>query len=304
MQSQPRTTPDPQSPSAKVVLRARALGMCFGVRDALEVTRSIPNPADVTIHGELVHNPVVLDELQARGFVQVPEDDRAAPTKTSAVLITAHGVSRRERRRIAAQGVAIVDTTCPLVRKAHDRALALEREGYTVVVIGRRDHVEVRGIVEDLTRFVVVRSVAEVRRWGFNRIAVVAQTTTRPELAEAIVDAIAAHNPNVEVRWDDTICQPTKDRGEALEELLARVDALVVVGGVHSNNTRQLVQRAEARGIAARHVQGPGQVTTEWLQPFATIGITAGTSTLPETVGLVEQDLRPLLDQRGRGVER
>lgn len=277
-----------------ILLRAEHLGMCFGVRDALEIARELPTPTDVTIYGELVHNPVVLDELEARGFAQQPEGPHREPPATPATLLTAHGVSDRERRRLTQAGTRLIDTTCPLVQKAHDAARRLEAEGFTLVVIGKPDHVEVRGLVGDLSRYVVVENPGQVRRWGFTRIAVIAQTTTRPEDAQAVVDAVRRLHPEREVRWHDTICQPTKDRGRALEDLLARVEALVVVGGQNSNNTRQLAQRALERGIEAKHVQGTGQLERNWLRRFSVVGLTAGTSTLPETVDAVEAEIRAL----------
>ncbi len=144
------------------VIRAEVMGMCFGVRDALEVIDAIEEPGAVTIHGQLVHNEAVLDRLEARGFAMADEADRRALPATPVVLITAHGVSDRERARLAEAGKRLVDTTCPLVTRVHQAARTLQEQGYHVLVIGRRGHVEVRGIVEDLDGFDVVETVAEV----------------------------------------------------------------------------------------------------------------------------------------------
>ena len=108
------------------VIAAQAMGLCFGVRDALAVARSVERPAQVTVFGQLVHNPVVNRELHARGFAQVAELGRAiAPVQTPEVLITAHGISHRERGDLAAMGKTLIDSTCPLVAKAHNAALRL-----------------------------------------------------------------------------------------------------------------------------------------------------------------------------------
>lgn len=273
------------------VLLATDLGMCFGVRDALAVLDGITTPADVTIHGELVHNREVLDELTARGFAQSPEQGRSVPD-TPIVLLTAHGTSERERERLVARGKRVVDTTCPLVRKAHAAACELQAEGRRVVVIGRRDHVEVRGIVEDLRAPIVVGAVDDVRCWFESRLGVVAQTTTQVAVAAAIVAAIAERNPAADVRFVDTICSPTKARIEALDALLPHVDGVVVVGGRQSNNCRQLVARAEASGAVVAHVENAQQLDREWLTGKRVVGLTAGTSTLDRTIEAVAAALR------------
>src|SRR5207244_5431035 len=140
------------------------------VRDALEVLDDIERPEEVTIHGELVHNETVLADLQARGFRMVDERHRTGLPVTDTVLITAHGVSDVERRRLESAGKQLVDTTCPLVTRAHAAAQKLQAEGYHVLVIGRRGHVEVQGIVEDLASFDVIQSPEEVRRYPSRRL--------------------------------------------------------------------------------------------------------------------------------------
>jgi 4-hydroxy-3-methylbut-2-enyl diphosphate reductase len=265
------------------VLRAEAMGMCFGVRDALAVLAALPAPHEVTVHGELVHNAEVLADLDRRGFHRSPEGERPVPA-TSTVLITAHGVSDRERARLRDAGKRLVDTTCPLVHKAHAAAQRLQAEGRRVVVIGRGDHVEVRGLVEDLVAPIVVGELADVRTWAAPRLGVVCQTTTPVERAQAIVAAIVAANPASDVRTADTICQPTKDRVDALQRLLQQVDGLVVVGGANSNNTRQLVLAAVAAGLPAWRVQHAGELRPEWFVGHRRIGLSAGTSTLARTI--------------------
>jgi 4-hydroxy-3-methylbut-2-enyl diphosphate reductase len=265
------------------ILRADELGMCFGVRDALAVLDRISAPANVTIHGELVHNPEVLQLLDRRGFQRSSEATRGVPA-TPVVMVTAHGVSERERARLAAAGKRIVDTTCPLVKKAHDAARQLVAEGRRLVVIGKRDHVEVRGIVEDHAQALVVGVAADVASWPEPRLGVVCQTTTQLEVAESLVAAIRAANPHADVRCIDTICSPTKLRIEALQRLLPRIDALVVVGGRDSNNTRQLVQRGERSGVRTLHVAHARELQATWFDGVRTVGLTAGTSTLARTI--------------------
>lgn len=266
------------------VIRADALGICFGVRDALAVTETVMRPETVTIHGELVHNEKVLVQLQSRGFRMTQETERNRLPQTPAVLITAHGISDAERRRLEAGGKELVDTTCPLVRRVHRAAQTLAAEGYHVLVIGRPGHVEVRGIVEDLRSFDVIARVEEVRAYSHPRLGVVSQTTTPPRSFEPIVAAIRTHNPHAEIRVIDTICQPTRDRQEAVERLLATVDAMVIVGGRNSNNTRELVTLCRERGVSAHHVQSAGDLDPASFRGCTTVGLTGGTSTLDATI--------------------
>lgn len=280
-----------------IVIRADALGLCFGVRDALAVTDAVADPENVTILGELVHNETVRSGLARRGFRATSEAERGRANElpvieTPGVLITAHGVGEATRSRLEAAGLDVVDTTCPLVRRAHEAAVRLRDDGRFVVVIGRPDHVEVRGLVEDLDCYAVVAAPADVRPYGVARIGVVQQTTTLPELAASIRERLVAHNPTADIAWADTICQPTRDRQTALARLLPRVDAVVVVGGRNSNNTRQLVHRCEAAGVPAYHVTGPDDLQPEWFSDVRTVGLTAGTSTLDETIDAVERRLR------------
>lgn len=279
-----------------LVLRASHLGMCFGVRDALALARGIAAPADVTIHGELVHNPQVNEDLARRGFRRTPESARDTLPETPRVMITAHGISDRERARLTAAGKQLIDTTCPLVRRVHEAARMLADHDYFVVVIGRRDHVEVRGIVGDLAHCTVVESAADVRAFDAARIGVVCQTTTRPVDAGLIRKAIEDANPGRDIRFVDTICAPTRDHQRATHELLPQVDALVVVGGRHSNNTRQLGQLAEAHAVPWLLVERPEDLDLAWFAPFRAVGLTAGTSTPDDVIDAVQRalmDLRP-----------
>jgi 4-hydroxy-3-methylbut-2-enyl diphosphate reductase len=274
------------------VVVAEHLGLCFGVRDALAATRRLDSPAQVTIFGQLVHNPLVAAELAERGFQMLSEQARSSGSlRTRRVLITAHGISDRERAALLAGGNSLVDTTCPLVKKAHEAALKLRDEGRLVVILGRRDHIEVRGLAGDLDAYEVVESAADVRRFPADRLGIIAQTTTPEREALPLVRAIQAANPQADVRFINTICQPTRDRQAALETLLGQIDVLVVVGGRHSNNTRQLAARAREAGVRALHIEDASELVDEWFQPGERVGLTAGTSTLPETVEAVQRRL-------------
>jgi 4-hydroxy-3-methylbut-2-en-1-yl diphosphate reductase len=160
-----------------------------------------------------------------------------------------------------------------------------------VLVIGKPGHVEVEGIIGDLQHFDVISAPDEVRSYPQGRLGIMCQTTTPTAHADAIRAAIALKNPHAEIRFIDTICQPTKNHQAALHKLLDQVDAVVVVGGRNSNNTLQLVRRCQERGLPTHHIQAADDLRPEWFDGIATVGLTAGTSTLDETIDEIYQAL-------------
>jgi len=266
------------------VIRAQAMGMCFGVKDALSKVMMMDYPERATVYGQLVHNDEVLKRIKARGFSMLEESDRTPAVSTSNVVITAHGLSGKERRILEESGKTLIDTTCPLVSRVHQIARDLQEQGYFVVVAGRKDHVEVKGIVGDLERFAVVEGPEDVLAYPSDRIAVVCQTTTPPALLDVLFETISRKNAGKGIRFIDTICGPTRERQGALEDLLPKVQALVVVGGKNSNNTRQLRALGEKAGLPCFQVERASELRPEWFYGFEAVGLTAGTSTLDQTI--------------------
>ncbi len=267
------------------------MGMCFGVKDALSTVMTMDHPERATIYGQLVHNGEVLRRMNERGFSMLDESDRTTAVSTPNVVITAHGLSDKERGALVASGKTLIDTTCPLVSRVHQIARSLHEQGFFIVVAGRKDHVEVQGIVGDLERFAVVEKPEDVLRYSADPIAVVCQTTTPPALLEVLFEAISQKNAGKEIRFVDTICGPTRERQEAVEDLVPRVQALVVVGGKNSNNTRQLRALGEKAGLPCFQVEKASELKPDWFSGLDTVGLTAGTSTLDQTIDDVYQAL-------------
>jgi 4-hydroxy-3-methylbut-2-enyl diphosphate reductase len=230
---------------------------------------------------------VVQSELAERGFAAVPEEGREGALATTDVLVTAHGISDRERRALHDRGHRLVDTTCPLVRHAHGEARRLAAEGRHVIVLGRRGHVEVRGLCGDLDSFTVVGTPGDVAPWPYAALGVVCQTTMPPAEAALLLDAIERANPQANVAFADTICEPTKRRQQALRDLLGRVDAVVVIGGARSHNTRQLAEACRAAGARVLQVRDAGELEPSFFAGCETVGLTAGTSTPDATIEAV-----------------
>lgn len=273
----------------KIIL-AEHFGMCFGVRDAIAQAEQLAREGLLTILGELVHNPVVRERLGAQGVHEASLEETGSTL--GSVMITAHGASDAKRAAWRATGAHVADGTCPLVRHAHEQLARLVVAGFFPVVIGKRGHVEVEGLIGDFPEAVVVGSPSDVYLLpSRSKYGVISQTTQPIDFVREIVDLIRRAHPNSTVRFVDTVCKPTKDRQLALRKLIEVADAIVVVGGRTSNNTRQLVEACRAAGKTAFHVERPEELRPEWFAGSHTVGLTAGTSTLPETVLAVQRRL-------------
>jgi 4-hydroxy-3-methylbut-2-enyl diphosphate reductase len=274
------------------IIRAQSLGMCFGVRDAIALAHQEADARPLTILGDLVHNAAVLASLKAKGIAIAHE---VSSVRTGAVMITAHGASERALARTRAQGLEVVEATCPLVHAAHRAVRALVRDGYHPVIVGQRNHVEVRGLTEDLEAFDVVLEESDIEQLGEHaRIGVAAQTTQPVDRVRRLVALIAQRFPAAHVRFFDTVCRPTKDRQSAARDLARRSDVVVVVGGATSNNTRELVATCRLLCPRVHHVQDESDLNPAWFDGAAVIGLTAGTSTPDDVIDRVERGIRAL----------
>lgn len=266
--------------------------MCFGVRDAIQLAVDHAEAAPLTILGDLVHNEAVLATLRSRGIATAHDPSRVA---TPLVMITAHGASQRTMAETRARGLQIVEATCPLVQAAHRAVAALVRDGYHPVIVGQRTHVEVRGLTEDLEAFDVVLDESDVDALAERpRIGVAAQTTQPIARVRGLVARIRRRFPGADVRFVDTVCQPTKQRQDAAADLAQRCDVVVVIGGANSNNTRELVAACSRLCARVHHVQSDADVDRGWFAADDLVGITAGTSTPDDMIDRVERRIRGL----------
>ena len=281
------------------ILRATHLGMCFGVRDAVALALAEAEAAPITILGDLVHNRTVVDAMHAKGIATAYD---LSEVRTQTVMVTAHGTSRRALAETRARGLRVVEATCPLVHVAHRAVTALVRDGYHVVIVGHRDHVEVRGLTGDLDAFDVVLDEADVARLPeYPRIGVAAQTTQPIARVRELVALIRERFQQSEVRLVDTVCKPTKERQASAVDLARRSDVVVVIGGARSNNTRELLTTCAQYCARVHHVQTEADLRREWFMDAGVVGLTAGTSTPDDVIGRVEAWIRALPDDGRRG---
>jgi 4-hydroxy-3-methylbut-2-enyl diphosphate reductase len=179
------------------------------------------------------------------------------------------------------------------VRAAHHAVAALARDGYHVVIVGQHDHVEVRGLTDDLDRFDVVLDEQDVLALEERpRIGVAAQTTQPVEKVRRVVDAIRRRFPRSDVQFVDTVCKPTKERQSAAIAMARQADVVVVVGGKTSNNTRELVSTCSRYCARVYHVESDADVRREWFGAVRMVGLTAGTSTPDDVIDRVEARIR------------
>jgi 4-hydroxy-3-methylbut-2-enyl diphosphate reductase len=278
------------------VRMAEHLGMCFGVRDAIGLALRLTRQGPLTILGDLVHNPDVLAEMDQAGALRT---SRPEEVQTQALLLTAHGTANRVKTELRESGHQVHDATCPLVKRVHLAVAKLVAEGRYPVVIGQANHVEIRGLVGDLPEYTIILEEKDLLKLDDLaaqgcRFGVVAQTTQPLVLVLELVTAMRRRFPANDIRFIDTVCQPTKDRQEAVHRLAAEADAIVVVGGPDSNNSKKLTELARQLGRPAYQVADASQLQPEWFSNVRVVGLTAGTSTPDRCIDEVRQWLEEL----------
>jgi 4-hydroxy-3-methylbut-2-en-1-yl diphosphate reductase len=274
------------------VIRADVLGVCMGVRRALTIVEeTLAGNPGTPIHtlGPLIHNPRTVEDLRRRGVVPV---DRLDEVRGGIVVIRAHGVGPETLREIAARGLRVVDATCSHVLRVQRIVAEHAAKGYFALIAGDAGHGEVKGIRAYAGRSAVVSTAAEARAVDLSSPAlVVSQTTFRRQDYREIVAVLKEREPTIAVF--DTSCALTETRQDSLRRLADRVDALLVIGGRESANTRWLHQTALQTGKPAWHIEGAGEIPAE-IARYASVGISAGASTPDAIIAEVERALATL----------
>ena len=270
---------------SRTLFLAAPRGFCAGVDRAIDIVDMALQiyGAPVYVRHEIVHNRHVVEDLRARGAVFV--DELRDVPRGAVVIFSAHGVSPAVRREAAERGLRALDATCPLVTKVHLEALRYARDGYTIVLVGHRGHVEVEGTMGEAPEAIrLVESVADVDALDLpdaSRVAYITQTTLSVDDVRAIVDALRRRFPAVREPAKADICYATQNRQDAVKELARRCRSILVVGAPASSNANRLVEVAAALGAQAHLIESADDIRDEWLA--GDVGITAGAST-PEAV--------------------
>jgi 4-hydroxy-3-methylbut-2-enyl diphosphate reductase len=268
-------------------------GFCWGVERALELAaeavESAPGP--VSTLGPLIHNPAVIAELESRGVRVISSVEEATGTGGT-VIIRSHGVPGEVKERLAASGSTVVDATCRFVTSAQVKAERLREAGYFVVILGEKDHPEVLALRSYAgPDSVVVQSPHDLpASLPSSRVGVVVQTTqTQQQLAE-LAGWLAPRCRELLVY--NTICSATEQRQSAAVAMAEEVEAVVVVGGKNSANTRRLAELCAARQPRTFHVESAAELDPTWFRGLKVVGVTAGASTPPEQIEAVAARLR------------
>ena len=262
---------------------AETAGFCMGVDMALhKLDQAIAAPPENgRIHtlGPIIHNPQVLERYQRQGVFQT---DGSSPLGCNdVVIIRAHGIRKQVQERFEDQGVHLVDATCPKVKKAQILIQKQAEQGKHLLLFGERDHPEVQGLISYAPRHTVFENIDELKKLVLDpgqRYFLAAQTTQDRESFKDIQDYLLQEIDAGMVILD-TICMATKNRQDEVRVLARRVEAMVVVGGKSSGNTRRLAQIAEEAGIYTVHVEIAAELPLGELARFERIGLTAGAST-------------------------
>lgn len=275
--------------SVRTVIMAREVGFCFGVKRAINLTRqALAERSDVFILGDLVHNKRVTHELENKGLHKV---DGYQDRQGSTMVIRAHGLPKARIQEARDRNVEIVDATCPIVLRAQEAAQALERRGFQVVIVGDKDHAEIKGIVGNLDHpALVIGSLEELGQAReshtlLRKVGVIFQTTLALELCREIVDELVTLCKEIDII--NTICRPVRKRQEDAAALAQRVDLMLVIGSHTSANTMELAALCRLHNANTLQIQSADELSVEDFDWANQIGIASGLSTPEELVECV-----------------
>lgn len=276
------TGPVPAAGSSKRIILLKPRGFCAGVVRAIDVVKIALDlyGAPIYVRKEIVHNRHVVDELRDAGAIFVEELSEVP--ERGRVIFSAHGVSPSVRKDATERQLQVIDATCPLVTKVHLEAVKFAKQGYTIVLIGHRDHDEVIGTLgEAPDAMVLVSDVEDVNRLEVRdpeRIAYLTQTTLSLDDTKEIVKRLMERFPKVVGPKTQDICYATENRQLAVKAVAPLCQALLVVGSQNSSNSRRLVEVCEKSGVPAYLLDDRSEVHPEMLNNVETVAITAGAS--------------------------
>jgi 4-hydroxy-3-methylbut-2-enyl diphosphate reductase len=257
---------------------AKTAGFCWGVRRTVDKVMEVADQrrGPVVTLGPIIHNPQAVARFREKGVGTVNAVADVGDGTT--VVVRTHGAIREEIETAETRGLDVVDGTCPYVKYPQAVAQRLSREGYHVVIVGDADHAEIKGVVSYVEGpCTVVKPGGPTPEIDAKKVAVIAQTTCIGADFERVVGALAARHK--EVRAVNTICNDTEERQADARALAREVDAIVVVGGKNSANTRHLADICRAIQPRTWHVETEHELRPEWFAGCRTVGLSAGAST-------------------------
>jgi len=290
--------------SQKRVLLLKPRGFCAGVVRAIDIVKIALDTfgAPIYVRREIVHNRFVVNELAEKGAIFVNEIEEVPAGQR--VIYSAHGVSPAVREESKARGLKVIDATCPLVTKVHVEAVKFAKQGYSLVLVGHRDHDEIEGTLGEAPEATqVVSNVAEVEALVVpdpNRVAYLTQTTLSLDEARDIISALKVKFPNIAGPHTQDICYATENRQVAVRNVAPGADLVLVVGSTNSSNSNRLVEVSNNLGTKAYLIDNSAAIDPAWLEGVDSVAVTAGASA-PEV--LVEDVINYLQRNGYAGVE-
>lgn len=266
----------------KTLLLLKPRGFCAGVVRAIDIVRIALEAfgPPIYVRKEIVHNRFVVEELQGKGAIFVDSVDEVPAGER--VIYSAHGVSPEVREASEQRKLRVIDATCPLVTKVHVEAVKFAKEGYSLILIGHRDHDEVIGTLGEAPIVTqVVGSPEQVKSLTVpdpERIAYLTQTTLSLDETKDIIAALRARFPNIKGPAAQDICYATENRQVAVKQVASDADLLLVVGSDNSSNSNRLVEVARNLGTSSHLIDSFRNIKPEWLDAVKTIALTAGAS--------------------------
>ena len=283
------------------ILLLKPRGFCAGVVRAIDVVQIALETfgAPIYVRREIVHNRFVVNDLAAKGAIFVHDIDEVP--EGARVIYSAHGVSPAVREISKQRKLKVIDATCPLVTKVHVEAVKFAQQGYSLVLIGHRDHDEIEGTLgeapEETQVVSTVEEVAELEVPNPERVAYLTQTTLSLDEARDIIHALKAKFPNIVGPHSQDICYATENRQVAVKNVAHRADLVLVVGSNNSSNSNRLVEVSRNLDTIAYLIDDSDKIRSEWLQNAKTVAVTAGASA-PE---VLVQDVINYLQRNGFG---
>lgn len=276
------------------IITAKRAGFCFGVKRAVDMAfRAAHKDSGVYTLGPIIHNPQVIEKLKAEG---VHPTDNIDNVDIKTLIIRTHGIPREISDRLYCKGYNIVDATCPFVKKAQQYAKLLKEEGYQVVILGDRQHPEVKGLISYAgDDAIVVNNNPHLPRLK-SRVGVVVQTTQPLDILEKFV--AGAVKKVKELKVFNTICNSTALRLKETKAMAKKAEVMIVVGGKNSANTTQLAQLCISMSIPTYHIETAAEIDDKWFFNVAKIGITAGASTPDWIIKEVEKRIKDIGGKR------
>ena len=275
------------------ILLAKRAGFCFGVKRAIDITFDIaPKNRDrIFTLGPLIHNPQVIEKLKNEGIAPV-DIGEIGKHDIEALIIRTHGIPCHLYDKIASRGLRIIDATCPFVKKAQQYASALKGKGYQVLILGDRDHPEVKGLMSYAGEDVIVIDENTPLPKLKPKVGIVVQTTQPVEALKHVLSNIIEHVKEIKVY--NTICSSTALRLKETENMARKVDVMIVVGGKNSANTTQLANLCRSLSVKTHHIETAGEIKDAWFKEAKSAGITAGASTPNWIIIEVEKRIRDI----------